>query len=163
MYKVGVILIVVFLLGACDENFKAPKPDNFIEQAVMEDILYDVKLISAARSKSFKKTKDSNLKADKYIYHKYKIDSITFKQNLDYYATTSFKRFKEMEENIKLRFMKEKEVISDELKRADSLKIPKELKPKKMTPKSNKLSDKEKKELFKGKINKPKKLVKPVE
>ena len=156
MYRVLVTLVFVFLICSCDRSFKAPKPEKLIEESIMEEILYDAKLISAARSKNFKKTKDSNVVADQYIYHKYNIDSLTLKQNLDYYATASFKDFKRMEDNIRLRFEKEKNDIVVELKRIDSLKKPKEIKSKKEVQKKLELTDKEKKELYKGRLNRSK-------
>lgn len=111
-------------------SFKAPEPDNLIDQPVMEEILYDISLLKAAKSKSYKILKDNNVQADVYIYEKYKIDSITLRQNIVYYATSSFKNAKGIEERIKLRFDAEKleieKIIQDSLKKKkdmDSVKL----------------------------------------
>jgi len=109
---------------SCDKKIVAPEPDNLIEQPVIEEILYDIKLLKASKSKSYKVLKDNNVQADLYIYEKYKIDSITLRQNIEYYATKSFKKSKEIEENIKMQFKAKKATL--EKKIADSLKAKKE-------------------------------------
>jgi hypothetical protein len=124
------LLILLLITVSCDKSFKAPEPENLIDQPVMEEILYDISLLKAAKSKSYKILEDNNVQADVYIYEKYKIDSITLRQNIDYYATKSFKKAKEIEERIKLRFDTEKieieKVIQDSLKKKkvkDSIKL----------------------------------------
>jgi hypothetical protein len=114
------LLVLVLILISCDKSFKAPKPDVLIEQAQMENILYDINLLKAARSKSFKMLKDNNVKADVYIYNKYKIDSTTLRQNIAYYATNSFKTAKGIEDRIRLKFESEKAIIEKNIQ--DSIK-----------------------------------------
>ena len=138
MYRV--LLMLLFVTVSCDKSFKAPEPDHLIEQPIMEEILYDIKLLQVSKSKKFKILKDNNIQADLYIYDKYKIDSTTLRQNIEYYATASFKNSKEIEERIRLRFVADKEamekVIEEELnekkikdslkKLGDTLRLPKE-------------------------------------
>lgn len=121
MYRVLLILLLIAI--SCDKKFVAPKPDNLIDRSVMENILYDIKLLKAAKSKSYKVLKDNNVQADLYIYNKYKIDSITLRQNIEYYATKSFKKNKEIEESIKNKFKERKTAIEKNI--ADSLNIKK--------------------------------------
>ena len=110
--------VFLILLISCDKNFKAPKPDFLLEEQVMEEILFDIGYLKAAKSKSFKVLNDNNVQADEYIYHKYKIDSTILRQNLNYYATKSFKKAKQIEEKIRLRFVNEKNDL--EMRMADS-------------------------------------------
>ena len=124
------LLILLLITVSCDISFKAPEPDNLIDQPVMEEILYDISLLKAAKSKSYKILEDNNVQADIYIYEKYKIDSITLRQNIEYYATKSFKKAKEIEERIRLRFDAEnaeiEKAIQDGLKKKkekDSIKL----------------------------------------
>ena len=119
------LLVLLLVTVSCDKSFKAPEPDNLIDQPVMEEILYDISLLKAAKSKSYKILKDNNVQADLYIYEKYKIDSITLRQNIEYYATFSFKKAKGIEERIKLRFDAEKAQIEKIIQ--DSLKIKKDI------------------------------------
>lgn len=116
------LLICILLLVSCDKSYEAPEPEHLIEQEVMEDILYDINLLKAARSKSYRILKDNNVKVDTYIYEKYQLDSITLRENIAYYATASFKKYKEIENNVKLRFVAEKENLELEVKERDSLK-----------------------------------------
>jgi len=115
------LLILLLIIVSCDKSFKAPEPNKLIDQPMMEEILYDINLLKAAKSKSYKILKDNNVQADIYIYEKYKIDSVTLRQNIEYYATFSFKKAKEIEERVKLRFDTEKnrieKVIQDSLQK----------------------------------------------
>lgn len=129
MKKIVAFIFVIVLL-ACTDVHKSPKPTNLIEKDKMVNIMYDIRLISAARSKNYKKLKDSAVFTDAYIYHKYQIDSLTFRQNLDYYATQSFKEFKDIEHSVKLRLDINKKKVQNEIKRKDSLEKPKEKKTK---------------------------------
>ena len=119
-----ILLILLLITVSCDKKFVAPEPDSLINQATMEEILYDIKLLKASKSKSYRVLKDNNVQADLYIYKKYKIDSITLRQNIEYYATKSFKKSKEIEENIKAQFIAKKAAL--EKKAADSIKVKKE-------------------------------------
>lgn len=118
MYRLLLILLLVTV--SCDKKYEAPKPENMIDQPTMEKILYDIKLLKASKSKSFKVLKDNNVQADLYIYEKYKIDSITLRQNIEYYATASFKKSKQIEEKIKLQFQADKVAVEKSI--ADKLK-----------------------------------------
>jgi hypothetical protein len=88
----------------------------------MEDILYDIKLLKASKSKNYRILKDNNVQVDAYIYEKYKLDSITLRENIAFYASASFKTYKEIENNIKLRFEAEKKKVEKEIEERDSLK-----------------------------------------
>ena len=100
------LLLIVF--NSCDKDFKAPKPATLIEKSMMEDILYDISLLKAAKSKKFKVLNDNNVHTDVYVYKKYKIDSIILRQNIEYYATNSFKTAKEIEDEVGLRLKSKK-------------------------------------------------------
>jgi len=117
------LLVLLLITVSCDKKFVAPEPDNLIDQSVMEEILYDIKLLKASKSKSYKVLKDNNVQADLYIYEKYKIDSLTLRQNIEYYATKSFKKSKEIEGNIKAGFEVKKAAVEKRI--ADSLKAKK--------------------------------------
>ena len=111
------IILLVFI--SCDKTFKAPEPEQLIKQKVMEDILYDIKLLKASKSKSYRVLKDNNVKVDAYIYEKYSLDSITLRENIAFYASGSFKTYKEIENNIKLRFEAEKKKVEAEIAKHD--------------------------------------------
>lgn len=120
MNKILIIIFLVFI--SCDKTFKAPEPEQLIEQNVMEDILYDIKLLKASKSKSYRVLKDNKVQVDAYVYEKYSLDSITLRENIEFYASGSFKTYKEIENNIKLRFEAEKEKVEAEIAVRDSIK-----------------------------------------
>ncbi len=126
--KPFIILFFIISFVSCDTNFSAPKPDNLLENQQMEDILYDIKFLAAAKSKKYKILKDNNVKVDSLIYQKYKIDSTTLHQNIAYYSTHSLKTYKEMEHNIQLRFEAERKKIGTALKEKDSVRLAKKKK-----------------------------------
>lgn len=115
------LLIIMLLLVSCDKSFKALEPEHLIEQEVMEDILYDINLLKAAKSKNYRILKDNNIQIDAYIYEKYDLDSITLRENIAYYATESFKKYKELENNIRLRFVTEKNKLELDVNKRDSI------------------------------------------
>ncbi len=126
--KKTLFLVLITVFFSCDKTFKAPKPDRLLEKQQMEDVLYDIKFLAAAKSKSYNIFKNNNLNAASIIYEKYKIDSITLYQNIAYYSTNSFKTYKKMEHNIQLRFKAEKEKIDAKLREKDSVRINKKKK-----------------------------------
>jgi hypothetical protein len=115
-------LLLLIVLISCDKDFKAPKPAILIEKSMMEDILYDISLLKAAKSKKFKVLNDNNVQTDFYIYKKYKIDSIILRQNIEYYATNSFKTAKEIEDEVALRFKSKKLEIENNILAKENIK-----------------------------------------
>lgn len=144
-----IFILVVFVFASCGKEVKSPEPSILIDEEKMVDIMYDIRLISAAKAKNYKKMKDSAVQIDKFVYHKYKLDSITLRQNLDYYATHSFKKAKDIEYEVRQRLEASKNEVSLELKKQDSVKL---LKKEKV---ENKL--KFKKEKFKSAVGSKKK------
>lgn len=122
MKKVILIFLLVFNI-ACDKDFSAPKPDILLEQEKIENILYDIKLLSASKSKYYKMLKDNNIEVAPFIFDKYAIDSTTLSQNIAYYATHSFEKAKEIEKNIELRLGNKLKEIEASLKIEDSLRL----------------------------------------
>jgi hypothetical protein len=52
----------------------------------MVNILYDISLLQAIDGSMPNKLMEQDIKMDQYIFEKYKIDSITYRQNQLYYA-----------------------------------------------------------------------------
>ena len=121
--KKVILIFLLILIAACDKDFRAPKPGTLIKQQKMEDILFDIKLLSASKSKSYKILKDNNVVVAPFIFDKYAIDSITLSQNIAYYATHSFEMAKEIEQNIGIRLKKELNDIATNSNKQDSLRL----------------------------------------
>lgn len=86
MRKLLLFLIVGMLLVNCNSS-PVEKPKDLIEKDVMVDILYDLYLANAMNTSDAKYLKELNLTPAKYVYHKYKVDSLQFSRSNRYYAT----------------------------------------------------------------------------
>ena len=81
-----IIYITIFLgFLACNENPVKP-PKKLLDEATMENILYDVAILQAANINASDILQANKIDAKNYIYKKYKIDSTTYHQNNRYYA-----------------------------------------------------------------------------
>ncbi len=78
-------LFVALFVASCSKN-PVPKPDNLLDEETMVDIIYDVSILQATDGSMPQKLTESNIKMDQYIFEKYKIDSVTYRQNQLYYA-----------------------------------------------------------------------------
>lgn len=74
------------LLLNCNSS-AVEKPKNLIDQDEMVNIFYDLYVANAMYSTDAKYFADRDLTPAKYVYKKYKIDSLEFAQNDHYYAS----------------------------------------------------------------------------
>jgi Domain of unknown function (DUF4296) len=86
MKKLISLLAIIFILVSCkDEVIKKPK--RLIEKEVMVNIMYDLSLLEAIRYQNPASLDTFRINPKKYIYKKYKIDSLQFAQSNAYYAS----------------------------------------------------------------------------
>ncbi len=83
--KKVIYLCVVFAIFACSDN-PVKKPENVLDEETMENILFDVAVLQAAKANSPEVLQTNNIDSKDFIYKKYKIDSATYHQNNRYYA-----------------------------------------------------------------------------
>jgi hypothetical protein len=76
--------LLVFIMSCKDEVLVKPKP--FIEKDKMQKILFDVAVLDAIRYQNPTAFVKNQIDAKRYIFKKYKIDSLTFAKNNAYYA-----------------------------------------------------------------------------
>ena len=86
MRNLLVLLTFVILLTNCNSS-PVEKPKDLIDKDVMVDILYDLYIANAMNSSDTRYLKDLNLTPAKYVYNKYKVDSLQFSRSDRYYAT----------------------------------------------------------------------------
>lgn len=86
MKKAIVIFLVFFTVLGCN-NSGIEKPDNLISEDTMVDVLYDLSLLEGIRAVSYNSFKQRGINPSKYIYAKYKIDSLQFVKSDRYYAS----------------------------------------------------------------------------
>lgn len=75
----------VFAIFACHDN-PVKEPKVLLDEETMENILFDVALLQAAKANSPEVLQANTIDSKDFIYKKYKIDSATYHQNNRYYA-----------------------------------------------------------------------------
>ena len=94
------------LLIGC-KNTTVEKPDNLIDEDKMIEILYDISILEAIKVTNPKSLETRKINSNKYIYQKYKIDSLQFVKSDLYYASDvsnygkMYKKVIEKVENVK--------------------------------------------------------------
>ena len=102
------ILFLFFslLVLSCSKN-PVPKPDNLLDEEVMVDIIFDISVLQATDGSMPNKLFENNIKMDQYIFEKYKIDSLTYRQNQNYYAADT-RKYKKIYKKVIERLEEEK-------------------------------------------------------
>ncbi|RTL12217.1 MAG: DUF4296 domain-containing protein [Flavobacteriaceae bacterium] len=111
-------LFVTIFIVSCSKN-PVPKPDNLLDEKTMVDILYDVSLLQAIEGSMPNKLMEHNIEMDQYIFKKYKIDSVTYRQNQMYYAGDA-RKFKKIYKKVLERLDKEKQTESNNKNQSSS-------------------------------------------
>jgi len=98
------ILAIILMLVSCKEDV-IEKPKNLIDRKVMVDIIYDLAIFEATKSQlagtyQFPRT-------TQFLKEKYKVDSLTFANSSQYYAS-DIKEYKKMYDEVKERLKTEK-------------------------------------------------------
>ena len=70
MKKIFCFFIASLLLFSCQET-AVEKPDNLIDEEVMENILYDLALLEAIKTNNPASLEKKNITASTYVYDKY--------------------------------------------------------------------------------------------
>lgn len=125
VYSILLLMLVVF---SCQNLDKIDKPENFIEEDKMIEILTDIAFVKAAKG-SYKKVFDiEKINPELYILEKHGIDSLVFAENNRWYISQLDdyeKIFNKVKKNIevsKIKFEKLKKEEDSLKKIEDSLK-----------------------------------------
>lgn len=127
MKKVLCFFTALLLLFSCQQT-AIEKPDNLIDEEVMENILYDLAILESIKSNSPSSLEKKNITPSSYIYQKYDIDSLQFVNSNHYYAS-------DVHEYMKM-YQRVEERLTTEKNKFDTLvaEKTKKLKPKKSKP-----------------------------
>ena len=115
------IFAVVFIIS-CSKN-PVPKPDNLLDEEAMVDIIYDISILQATDGSMPYKLTDHNIKMDQYIFEKYKIDSITYRENQRYYAANA-RAYKKIYKKVIERLDKENPANTQGINNETSVGVP---------------------------------------
>lgn len=90
--KQVLFLFVSLILFSCSNN-PVSKPDKLLDEDVMVNLIFDIAILQATDGAMPSKLNENNIVMDKYVFEKYKIDSLTYIQNQRYYAA-DIKKYK---------------------------------------------------------------------
>ena len=109
MKQVVLIFCVALSLFSCQKDINKPNP--FIEQSKMEDILYDMALLYGMQTTNSFATDTVQTIQINDVFEKYQIDSLTFTTNNHYYVMLKKGVYLDMQNRVMERLKKEKERI----------------------------------------------------
>ena len=116
---ISLFAVLLFVATSCKEEI-IPQPKNLIPKDKMEDIIYDLAILEAARTQN--SSVQNYMKPTEFIKKKYKVDSLTFAKSTQYYAA-DIKEYKKMYDEVKYRLTAE----SSKLKGDDTKTITKSI------------------------------------
>ena len=115
-------LLVSLLVLSCSNN-PVPKPDNLLDEKVMVDIIYDISILQATDGSMPYKLTEHTIEMDEYIFEKYKIDSVTYRQNQRYYAADA-RKYKKIYKKVIERLDKENPANTQGINNETSVGVP---------------------------------------
>lgn len=105
MKKIVTLFLIFSVFVSCQSRIE--KPDKLIEEEVMVDIIYDLAILEAIKSQKPASLEANNIIPNEYIYKKYKIDSLQFAKNNQYYAS-DIENYKKMYDKVGSKLEKKK-------------------------------------------------------
>lgn len=99
------LLLALFIVATSCKDKVVKEPKHLIEKEKMIDIIYDLAILEASRTQNMG-VQYNYPKTGDFLKSKYKIDSLTFAQNIKYYAS-DMKSYKRMYNKVKKRLDKE--------------------------------------------------------
>ena len=89
----------------------------------MVDIIYDISILQATDGSMPYKLTEHTIEMDEYIFEKYKIDSVTYRQNQRYYAADA-RKYKKIYKKVIERLEKESPANTQNINNDTSVGVP---------------------------------------
>ncbi|QKX04424.1 DUF4296 domain-containing protein [Aquimarina sp. TRL1] len=121
MNKKLCLVIMTIVVFSCQSIDKKEKPDPFIQEERMVEILTDIAYVKAAKISYKKKLEEKYFDPEAYILKKHGIDSLVFEKNRAWYIT-KLDRYKKVFDSVKKQLEKRKVAYEELEKKEDSLK-----------------------------------------
>lgn len=115
MRIISILFVLGFLFTACTKKEKPVKPKDLIAKDKMEQILYDLYILNAAKGVNSKILESKRIKPETYLLTKHNIDSTQFANSNAFYAFDA-DEYKVLVENVKARLEKDKETFAAQQK-----------------------------------------------
>ncbi|WP_155283839.1 DUF4296 domain-containing protein [Capnocytophaga felis] len=103
-------IILALLLTSCGENIIS-KPEKLLSETEMESLMYDLAVFDAIKSVDYQLMDTVNFNVDEVIYKKHGIDSLSFVENMIYYASFP-KKYDSIIKRVDVRLQKERDEFS---------------------------------------------------
>ncbi|AXT18362.1 DUF4296 domain-containing protein [Flavobacteriaceae bacterium AU392] len=115
-------ILFLILITSCHNNTieKPKKPKNLISKEKMVDILYDMTIITHAKSTQKRILENKGFQPERYVFEKYNIDSLQFTESNEYY-TFNIDDYQQIYIELDIRFKADKKIyqaIVDSIKKA---------------------------------------------
>ncbi|MFK8270266.1 DUF4296 domain-containing protein [Capnocytophaga stomatis] len=104
-------IILALLLTSCGENIIS-KPEKLLSETEMESLMYDLAVFDAIKSVDYQLMDTVNFNVDEVIYKKHGIDSLSFVENMIYYASFP-KKYDSIIKRVDARLQKERDKFSE--------------------------------------------------
>lgn len=118
MKKIALFLGVLIALVSCKDTV-VEKPAKLIDEQTMANIIYDLTVLEAIKTKDPKMVGTST---SDYVYKKYNIDSVQFASNNRYYSA-EIAKYKNIYDKVNARLESEKK-LADSLANKTTKKAP---------------------------------------
>lgn len=115
------IVLTLFVFGGCNEIQRPKKPDNFIEEDLMIDVLYDISLMRTLRTYNMNEMRSLGIVPDSLIYKKYNIDSLQFAESINYYSV-NFNDYAALWEEVNKRLIAQRDKLQFNQNDEDSIR-----------------------------------------
>ncbi len=116
MKKTAFLVSFILLFASCTTK-EIKKPNKLIEEDKMINIIYDLSLLEAIKSRNPYAPENQGLKSKEFVYKKYHIDSLQYAQNNQYYAL-QIDRYKKMYDKVNERIQAQKKITDEQLKKS---------------------------------------------
>lgn len=115
--KKSIYIVVALAFLSCQNIDKISKPDVFIGEDRMVEILTDISFLKASKSMYKNIIEEKKINPEAYVYEKHGIDSAVFAQNNNWYTSQPAKYeevFKRVKDNLEASRIKYEELNKEE-------------------------------------------------
>ncbi|MFK8268026.1 DUF4296 domain-containing protein [Capnocytophaga cynodegmi] len=112
-------IIFVLFLVSCGRNIVS-KPEKLLSEKEMESLMYDLAVFDAIKSVDYQLMDTISFNVNEIIYKKYGIDSLSFAENMIYYASFP-KKYDKIIKNVDTLLQKERDKFSEDPNETEKL------------------------------------------
>ena len=105
-------VLIYLLTSTCGNLGTVEKPENLIDETMMENILYEAAMMDVMNTYSVLNPDFEEILGAPYLYKKYKIDSLQLVQSEEYY-TKNPRIYHRIYSRVLIRMEKDKDSIND--------------------------------------------------